>query len=73
MDINNEISKLNPCQQEAAMHTEGPLLLLAGAGTGKTKTLTMRAANLVYKGVPPKQVLAVTFTNKAANEIVMNL
>ena len=69
MDIKTEISKLNPRQHEAAMHTEGPLLLLAGAGTGKTKTLTMRAANLVYKGVPPKQILAVTFTNKAANEM----
>lgn len=69
MNINVEIAKLNPKQREAVMHTEGPLLLLAGAGSGKTKTITMRAAHLLDKGVSPKQVLAVTFTNKAAREM----
>lgn len=69
MNIEHEISKLNPRQKEAVMHIEGPLLLLAGAGSGKTKTITMRAAYLLSKGVAPKHVLAVTFTNKAAREM----
>ena len=60
---------LNSKQQEAALHTEGPLLIIAGAGAGKTKTLTERIVQIIKKGADPRNILAVTFTNKAAKEM----
>lgn len=60
---------LNQAQQDAVLYTEGPLLIVAGAGAGKTKTLTERIVTIIKKGTDPRNILAVTFTNKAAKEM----
>ena len=67
--IINYQQDLNPAQYEAATTLDGPLLVVAGAGSGKTRTIVYRLARLIEEGVPPQQILLLTFTRKAAQEM----
>src|SRR5688500_13015964 len=69
MDVDRLLQDLTEPQREAAAHVDGPLLIVAGAGSGKTRVITRRVAYLVAQGIPSNSILAITFTNKAAGEM----
>ena len=67
--LKNFVDELNNAQKEAVLHKTGPLMVIAGAGSGKTRVLTFRMAHLMQQGVDAFNILALTFTNKAAREM----
>ena len=66
---NDFLKDLNPQQRKAVLHTEGPMIILAGAGSGKTKCITYKVMYLIEKHINPENILCITFTNKAAGEM----